>query len=359
MDAHYKELFLVCKSFFKKFQQAGFSRGRSPKNRPRESGEIVKMKADQTTAGGLRAVRNFNQQFRGDPRKMSTAGFLLKCAQSIIPLTTMTKLSARLTDAEMGGFNQFLIKCFIKQFHINLEECADPDPMHYKTFNEFFTRRLKDGARPVAENCAAVCPADGTLGSAGPITQGRLLQAKGIDYSLLSLLGGYKGDAQLFAGGFYSTIYLSPSNYHRIHMPVEGTLIKTVHIPGRHFPVGRRNISHMPDLYTKNERLVCIFDTDRGPFAVIFVGAALVGSIATVWGGTIKRSRNIEVTYFGRGTPAPCFKKGEEIGLFKYGSTIITLWHDLDNPPSSLQAPGQSVQMGQPLTEPWRQDKLH
>lgn len=288
---------------------------------------------------------------------MTFAGLLLQIAQSLTPLTTMTSLSAKLTDAKMGSFTKFFIKSFIKQFKVNLEECADPDPTHYQTFNEFFTRKLKEGARPIALNSELCCPADGTLGSAGPIKEGRLIQAKGLDYSLLALVGGLKADADLFAGGYYSTIYLSPTNYHRVHMPIDGTLVKTVHIPGRLFPVGRRNISYMQDLYTKNERLVCFFDTKLSTIAVIFVGAALVGSIATVWGGTVVRRSNIEVVNFEKEN-APTFKKGDEIGLFKYGSTIITLWKEPSCPPSSLIKEGDALMMGQCMSEPFEQEKV-
>lgn len=263
---------------------------------------------------------------------------LLYVAQRLTPLSTLTYLSAKLTDAKAGRFTQFLIKCFIKEFKIDLSECADPEPSHYETFNQFFTRKLKDGARPVGPACL-VMPADGTLGQAGAVREGRLIQAKGIDYSLLSLIGGLRQDADAYANGWYATVYLSPANYHRVHIPADGRLLKTIHIPGRLFPVGKRNISHMPDLYTKNERLVCIFEGSFGPFAVILVGAALVGSIATVWGGTVVRRQNIEVTYFK--DRQLCFKKGDEIGLFKYGSTVITLW------PGSAPAPLASLYAGQ------------
>lgn len=271
---------------------------------------------------------------------MTIAGILLTCVQRLTPLTTLTSLSAKLTDAKLGKGTQFLIKSFIKQFKIDLSQCADPDISHYQTFNEFFTRKLKDDVRPLG-NGTLVMPADGTLGMAGPITAGRLIQAKGLDYSLLSLVGGLKEDAALFTPGWYATIYLSPANYHRVHIPADGTLVKTVHIPGRLFPVGTNNIALVPDLYTKNERLVCFFKGPCGDFAVILVGAALVGSIATVWGGTIVRRKNIEVTYFKDNPPQ--FKKGDEIGLFKYGSTVVTLW------PGHAPAPLQELNIGAPV----------
>lgn len=213
---------------------------------------------------------------------MSFTSTILKIAEYLTPLSTLTSLSAKITEVPLGRFTQFLIKNFIKTFKINLEECADPDITHYKTFNEFFTRKLKEGARIVDDACTAVSPVDGTIGQSEEIIAGRLIQAKGLDYSLLALVGGQKADAKPFDDGAFTCIYLSPSNYHRIHMPMDGKLVKTIHIPGKHFPVGKKNISYMPDLYTKNERLVCFFESDQGPFALVLVGAALVGSIATV-----------------------------------------------------------------------------
>ena len=188
---------------------------------------------------------------------MSFTSFLLKTVETITPFTTLSSLSAKLTDVPMGRFTQFLIKNFIKTFNINTDEIANKDLESYKTFNDFFIRKLEENARPLDKDCLAVCPVDGTIGQAGKITNGRLIQAKGIDYSLKALVGGNSIDSEQFEDGRYTCIYLSPSNYHRIHMPIDGTLKKAIHVPGRLFPVGRRNISNMPDLYTVNERMVC------------------------------------------------------------------------------------------------------
>lgn len=278
---------------------------------------------------------------------MAFASVVLEAAQSLTPLSTLTYLSAKLTDARLGAATQFFIRSFIKAYNINLEECADPDITHYQTFNDFFTRKLKEGARPIDEKCLAVSPCDGTIGDAGHVTAGRLIQAKGIDYSLKALVGGAQTDAYAFEDGNYACIYLSPSNYHRVHMPVDGDLIRTIHVPGRHFPVGRRNISYMPDLYTKNERLVCLFETALGSFAVILVGAALVGSIATSWEGTVVRRKGLDVKNYVKGEVS--LKRGEELGMFKYGSTVICLWEK----DSGLLSPdikaGEPVKMGQSL----------
>lgn len=253
-------------------------------------------------------------------------GVLLKAFEYLAPLSTLTYLSSKLTDAKMGNFTQWLINKFVSTYKINLEECANPDLKSYETFNDFFIRKLKDDARPIADEsvCRAVSPVDGTVGQAGPIKAGRLIQAKGIDYSLRALVGGRKEDSDLFENGMFNCTYLSPANYHRIHMPLDGKLLRTIHVPGRHFPVGRRNVSYMDDLFTKNERLVCIFETDLGPIAVIMVGAAMVGSIGTVWDGTIVRRSGIEIKDYS--DKDLHYKRGDEIGHFKFGSTVITLW---------------------------------
>ena len=274
-------------------------------------------------------------------------GLILKVSEYLTPLSTLTYLSSKLTDAKMGGFTQWLIKKFADTYHIDLNECEQSDLSKYETFNDFFIRKLKPEARPIApvSECIGVSPVDGTVGQADDIKAGRLIQAKGIDYSLAALVGGRQEDISLFDGGRFACIYLSPANYHRIHMPLKGKLLRTIHIPGRHFPVGKRNVSYMDDLFTKNERLVCIFETERGPIAVIMVGAALVGSIGTVWDGTVVRRSGIEVKdYTDRNL---YYQRGEEIGHFKFGSTVITLFPkslgDLDE---SL-VPDHVIKMGQ------------
>ena len=272
---------------------------------------------------------------------------LLKVVQFITPFTTLTSLSAKLTDVPMGKFTQFLIRNFIKTFNINMEEIANKDILSYKTFNEFFIRKLSEGERPIDTEALAVSPVDGTIGQAGAIKNGLLIQAKGLDYSLKALVGGDKADSNFFEDGNFACIYLSPSNYHRIHMPIDGTLVKTIHVPGELFPVGTRNISNTKNLYTRNERLVCIFQTQIGHIAVVMVGAALVGSISTTWDGTVVRRKGIEVKDYSKENLR--YKKGDEIGYFKYGSTVIVLWEkDGGVLPLGIE-PGLAVKMGRSL----------
>ena len=276
-------------------------------------------------------------------------GLLLKTFEYLAPLSTLTYLSSKLTDAKLGSTTQWLIRKFISTYNINVSECLNEDLKSYQTFNEFFIRQLKPEARPIASSdvARAVSPVDGTVGQAGPIQSGRLIQAKGIDYSLNGLLGGNNQNVAPFANGIFACIYLSPANYHRIHMPLDGRLLRTVHIPGRHFPVGRRNVSYMDDLFTKNERLVCIFDTAYGPLALVMVGAALVGSIGTVWEGTIVRRSQVEEKDFSEQNLT--FKRGDEIGHFKFGSTVITVWPQEIGALAPSIVPDAVMRMGKPL----------
>lgn len=253
---------------------------------------------------------------------MSLISFLLENTQRACPLTTLTNLSAKITDVPLGKFTQFLIKQFINTYNINLNECLESDISKYKTFNEFFIRKLKPEAR-IQSSSDINSPVDGTVAQLGDISYGRLIQAKGIDYSLVELVGTNE-DGKVYDDGKFICIYLSPANYHRIHMPCDGRLVKTIHIPGKHFPVGKKNISHLKNLYTKNERLTCIFDTKFGKMSVIMVGAALVGSINTVWEGNIKRKEGLKISDYEQQNLV--YKKGDEIGHFKFGSTVIVLF---------------------------------
>lgn len=279
---------------------------------------------------------------------MTFTSLILKTVEYLTPFSTLTYFAAKLTDRNLGRFTRYLIDNFIKTFNINTEEILEQDLSKYRTFNEFFIRKIKPELRPINTDCKACSPVDGTVGEAGRISCGRLIQAKGLDYSLCALLGGNKADSNYFEDGAFATLYLSPANYHRIHMPIDGTLIKTIHIPGKLFPVGSKNISNMPNLYTVNERLVCIFETKIGQVAVVMVGAALVGSISTVWGGTVVRRKGIEIIDYSHDDQYS-YKRGEEIGYFKYGSTVIVLWgKNKGKLPEDLQV-GTPVKFGRSL----------
>ncbi|MFO7593085.1 MAG: archaetidylserine decarboxylase [Pseudomonadota bacterium] len=217
---------------------------------------------------------------------------------------------------------------FIKQFKVNMEEALESDPRAYESFNAFFTRALKPDVRPIVEGEQAVaCPVDGTVSQAGPIEDGRLFQAKGHDYSLEQLLGGSNERAAPFQGGSFATIYLSPRDYHRIHMPLRGTLREMVHVPGRLFSVNPATTRVIPGLFARNERVVSIFDTATGPVAMVKVGAVNVGSIETVWAGEVTPPAGRVVrSWRYKDDEAVTLEKGEEMGRFNMGSTVIVIF---------------------------------
>ena len=217
----------------------------------------------------------------------------------------------------------------MRHYPVNLAEAARPDPDDYSSFNDFFTRALKEGARPLDTTPGAIlCPADGTVSQLGAITDGRIFQAKGHSFSALELLGGDAERAAPFMGGQFATVYLSPRDYHRVHMPLGGTLREMVYVPGRLFSVNQTTAENVPELFARNERVVCLFDTERGPMAVVLVGAMIVASIETVWAGLVTPpKRALKSFRYDEAARAPIsLEKGEEMGRFKLGSTAIVLF---------------------------------
>ncbi|MEC7310125.1 archaetidylserine decarboxylase [Vibrio crassostreae] len=247
-----------------------------------------------------------------------------------IPQHGLTRLVGKLASAKAGGLTTAIINWFIKQYKVNMDEALHSDPKHFKTFNEFFVRELKDGMRPIAEGESVIVhPADARVSQFGPITDGQLIQAKGHDYSARELLGGDAALADEFKDGEFATLYLSPSDYHRVHMPCNGTLRQMIYVPGDLFSVNPLTAENVPNLFARNERVVCIFDTEFGPMAQVLVGATIVGSIEQVWAGTITPPRGNSVykwDYPAQGNNAIILKKGEEMGRFKLGSTVINLF---------------------------------
>ncbi|MCG9553851.1 archaetidylserine decarboxylase [Vibrio sp. Isolate31] len=247
-----------------------------------------------------------------------------------IPQHGLTRLVGKLASAKAGGLTTAIINWFIKQYKVNMDEALHSDPKHFKTFNEFFVRELKEGIRPIAEGESVIVhPADARVSQFGPITDGQLIQAKGHDYSARELLGGDAALADEFKDGEFATLYLSPSDYHRVHMPCDGTLRQMIYVPGDLFSVNPLTAENVPNLFARNERVVCIFDTEFGPMAQVLVGATIVGSIEQVWAGTITPPRGNSVykwDYPAQGNNAIILKKGEEMGRFKLGSTVINLF---------------------------------
>ena len=275
--------------------------------------------------------------------------------QYAMPKHFISRMVGKLAAAKAGGLTTALIKLFIKQYKIDMSEAKYPDPAHYKTFNEFFTRPLKEGIRPLAEDSDIIAhPVDGAISQLGDVVDGQIIQAKGHDYSLQALLGGKEEDTVPFLGGKFATIYLAPKDYHRIHMPVDGTLSKMIYVPGDLFSVNPLTAQNVPNLFARNERVVAIFETEIGPLAMVLVGATIVASIETIWAGTVTPPAGKDVfswNYPTTGDNAITLKKGEEMGRFKLGSTVILAWGANQAEFLSDQHPETVTRMGTPFAK--------
>ena len=275
--------------------------------------------------------------------------------QYLMPKHLISRLAGKVAAAELGWFSHFLIKRFISAYKIDMSEAQFERAEDYASFNEFFTRPLKDGIRPLASEPDIVAhPVDGAISQLGPIVDGKLVQAKNHTYSLQSLLGGLEQTSAPFAGGSFATIYLAPKDYHRIHMPVSGTLREMIYIPGELFSVNPLTAENVPDLFARNERVVTIFDTDFGPMALVLVGATIVASIETVWAGTITPPTGKTIfrwSYPATGNTAVKLEKGAEMGRFKLGSTVVLAFPAGKVDFMADQQPGTVTRMGAPFAE--------
>ena len=245
--------------------------------------------------------------------------------QYLMPKRAMTQFGGWVAQAQAGAVTTAIIRWFVRRYGVNMAEAADPDVRAYPSFNAFFTRALRAGARPLAD-APWVCPVDGAVSQVGPIDADRVFQAKGHTYSAAALLGGRADWAQPFQGGHFATIYLSPKDYHRIHMPCAGTLRRMVYVPGELFSVNPATARQVPGLFARNERVVCLFDTDHGPLALVLVGATIVGSMATVWHGVVNPPRRPAVTEWTYAPGEVQLAQGAEMGRFLLGSTVVLLW---------------------------------
>ena len=274
--------------------------------------------------------------------KFSDAAFL--AFQYAAPKRLLTNAAGLLADRRLGWLTTFIIGRFISRYGIDMDIAAKEKAGDYETFNSFFTRALKDGARPVdSDPESVVFPVDGTVSQSGTVTQGRIIQAKGFDYSLNTLLGGDRRISAPFQDGTFVTIYLSPKDYHRVHIPFDGKLKKTVFVPGKLYSVNPLTASSINSLFAINERLICIFETAFGDMAVVLVGATIVGSMETVWDGTA-RGKKVEVRDFS--DKDIVFGKGDEIGRFKLGSTVICVFPKDTVRLSESISPFLATQMG-------------
>lgn len=247
--------------------------------------------------------------------------------QYLLPHHLISGLVYYATRWRWRPWKNFLIRSMSRQFKIDLDEALDPSPEAYANFNKFFTRRLKLGARPIAgEPDSVVCPADGVVSQVGSIEQGRVFQAKGQSFTTLELLGGDQQLAAMFEDGLFATIYLSPRDYHRLHMPVAGRLLRDIYVPGRLFSVAPLTVRKIPRLFARNERVACIFQTSSGPLAQVLVGAINVSAMETVWQGEVPSSRGIRQSNYAGDTKRIELDRGAEMGRFNMGSTVILLF---------------------------------
>lgn len=271
--------------------------------------------------------------------------------QYLIPQHALSRLVAKFADSEVPWIKNTFIEWFHRRYQVDMSEAAEPDPLLYPSFNAFFTRALKPGARPLeGGDETVVSPADGAVSQLGPITGGRILQAKGQTYSALELLGGDPLVAQRFEGGSFATIYLAPKDYHRVHMPVAGTLRQMTYVPGQLFSVNQATAANVPRLFARNERLVCLFDTDFGPVAVVLVGAMIVAGIETTWAGQVAPPpRSVATLRYGELLAPVRLERGEELGRFKLGSTVILLFGRDALRWSEALAPDSVLRMGRAL----------
>ncbi len=269
--------------------------------------------------------------------------------QYILPKHLLSRMVGWLAAAQAGFITQFFIKIFIKAFKVDMSEAKHSDPSYYRTFNEFFTRELKDDIRPIEEDDKQLCHSvDGRVSQFGKIIGDDIFQAKGHNYSLSTLLGGKPELAKAFKGGSFATIYLSPKDYHRIHMPIDGTLTDTLHVPGELFSVNPLTAENVPGLFARNERVVTLFDTPVGKVAIVLVGATIVASIETVWAGNITPPAGKTVQHWQHEGENISLAKGEEMGRFKLGSTIVVCFEPDAVEFADLQA-GMVTRLGQPF----------
>ncbi len=245
--------------------------------------------------------------------------------QYLLPKQALTALAGRLAGWPGGPVTTATIRRFVRRYGVNMDEAAHPDVASYSSFNEFFTRPLRSGARPIAD-APYVSPVDGAISQCGPIDGDRIFQAKGHSYTTRALVGGDATLASTFEGGEFATLYLSPRDYHRIHMPCAGRLTRMVHVPGDLFSVNPVTARGVPGLFARNERVVCVFEGDRGPFVMVLVGATIVGSMATVWHGVVNPPRPGQVREWTYEMGNIALAQGEEMGRFLLGSTVVLLF---------------------------------
>lgn len=272
--------------------------------------------------------------------------------QHIVPQHLLSRLAGRIANCQWPWLKNLFIRWFVQHYQVDMSAAIQTDPLQYPCFNSFFTRHLKPEARPIASGeQTVVSPVDGDISQFGSIEQNRLLQAKGFDYDVMQLLGGETKYTTPFLNGDFFTIYLAPKDYHRIHMPIAGKLQHMIYIPGNLFSVNFYSADHIPNLFTRNERVVCFFETAVGPMVVALVGAMIVGSISTSWAKKIAPTKQRQITHYDYTKESIYLEKGEELGYFEMGSTVIVLFeHNRITWSSDIEIK-QSVLFGQKMAE--------
>jgi phosphatidylserine decarboxylase len=268
--------------------------------------------------------------------------------QYLLPKRALTVGAGKLAGWRGGVFTRALIAAFVRRYRVDLGEAVAPDVGHYATFNDFFTRALQAGARPLAPD-GLLCPVDGAVSQFGRIEEGRIFQAKEHRYCVFALLGGDDELAARFERGSFATLYLSPRDYHRIHMPARGRLVKMIHVPGSLFSVNPMTARNIPGLFARNERVVCVFEREDGPFALVLVGATIVGSVATAWHGVVSPPRRGEIRTWDYDGQSIELDRGEEMGRFLLGSTVILLFPCPGVSFAADWAPARAVRMGEAM----------
>ena len=266
--------------------------------------------------------------------------------QYLFPKQALTSFAGWVAGRERGRVTTWIIRRFVKKYDVNMDEALESDIAHYKSFNQFFTRALKPGARPIAQ-ADLVCPVDGAISQFGAIDGEQIFQAKGHHYTCTALVGGDAAVAAQFAHGSFATLYLSPKDYHRIHMPCAGRLLRMTYVPGDLFSVNPTTALGVPGLFARNERVVCLFESALGPFVLVLVGATIVGSMETVWHGVVNPPRTGELREWRYDDQQILLEQGDEMGRFLLGSTVVMLF---PKPPLRFNpawTPGRPVRLGE------------
>jgi len=271
--------------------------------------------------------------------------------QYVLPKRGLTAFAGRVASRERGATTTRLVRWFVRKYGVDMSEAAVSDVAAYASFNDFFTRALKPGARPLAE-ADLICPVDGTISQFGRIEHDQILQAKGHRYSTTALVGGDRALAERFHDGSFATLYLSPKDYHRIHMPCDGVLTRMIHVPGALFSVNPVTARGVPGLFARNERVVCVFDSERvGNFVLTLVGATIVGSMATVWHGTVNPPRVRRAREWLYPERNVTLKQGEEMGRFMLGSTVVLLFPERALRFNPQWQPGKAIRLGETMAD--------